>query len=80
MIERFMLTEELESNVIKITGVDYTGMLTLKDIHNIIKDLVCEYHRLEEKFDDYKEHCKECHQEKKINYYEEYGIDENDFH
>lgn len=79
MIERFMLTEELESNVIKITGVDYTGMLTLKDIHNIIKDLVCEYHRLEEELEDAKEHCKEHHQERKIDYYDEYGISERDF-
>ena len=80
MIERFMLNEELEENVIEITGVDYTGMLKLEDIENIIKDLISEYHSLQEQFEDYKDNCEENHTYKPINYYEEYGVSERDFH
>lgn len=80
MIERFMLNEELEEKVGKITGVDYTGMLNVKDIENIIKDLITEYDRLEEKFDDLKENVDNNYEEKKIDPYEEYGINPKDFY
>ena len=49
---KIRLNEELEKKVVEITGVDYTGELSLEDIENMIKDLVCEYHRLEEKLED----------------------------
>lgn len=76
MIERFMLNEEMEENIIKITGVDYTGMLKLEDIGNIIKDLISEYHKLEEEFEDYKEN----QQQEPFNPYDEYDVSEKDFH
>lgn len=46
------LDEELTKQVVEITDVDYTGELELKDIENMIKDLIVEYHRLEEKIED----------------------------
>ena len=49
---KIRLNEELEKKVVEITGVDYTGELELKNIENMIKDLVCEYHRPEEKQED----------------------------
>lgn len=52
---KIRLNEELEKKVVEITGVDYTGKLSLEDIENMIKDLVCEYHRLEEKLEDKEE-------------------------
>ena len=52
---KIRLNEELEKKVVEITGVDYTGELSLEDIENMIKDLVCEYHRIEEKLEDKEE-------------------------
>lgn len=52
---KIRLNEELEKKVVEITEVDYTGELSLEDIENMIKDLVCEYHRLEEKLEDKEE-------------------------
>jgi len=80
MIERYMLNEELEKDIVNITGVDYTSMLKLEDIQNMLKDLICAYHNLEEEYEDAKEHCIQCHVEKKIDPYDEYGINEKDFH
>lgn len=80
MINRFMLSEELEKKVIKITEVDYTGMLTIEDIENIIKDLIHEYNRLKEKYDDLEEDLKENYELKKIDYYDYYGVSKEDFY
>lgn len=77
---KIRLNEELEKKVVEITGVDYTGELSLENIENMIKDLVCEYHRLEEKLEDKEEYCKEYHVERKIDPYDEYGVSEKDFH
>lgn len=52
---KIRLNEELEKKVVEITGVDYTGELSLEDIEKMIKDLICEYHRLEEKLEDKEE-------------------------
>lgn len=78
MIERFMLNEELEEKVGEITGIDYTGMLKVEDIENMIKDLITEYHRLEEKIDDLQQELRSNPVE--ISPYEEYDINEKDFH
>ncbi len=80
MEQSFLLEKELADKVAKITDVDYYGRLELKDITDIIKDLVNAYHVLEEKYNDKVEYCNEYHKEKEINYYEEYGISESDFH
>ena len=79
MIERYMLNEELEEKIIKITGVDYTGMLTITDIENIIKDLITEYHCLEEKLEDKEKYCLENHEQKKVDWYDYYGTGKEDF-
>lgn len=79
MIQRFMLNEELEEKVGEITGVDYTGMLNVKDIENIIKDLITEYNRLEEKIDDLKQDLEDNYTPKHIDPYEEYGVSRSDF-
>ncbi len=55
MIERFMLSEELVDKIFKITGIDCSGMLKVEDLENIIKDLICEYHIMEEKYENKKE-------------------------
>ena len=74
------LNEELEKKVIETTGVDYSGELELKDIESIIKDLIVEYDRKVEELEEHKEHCREYHKERDIDYYAEYGISEKDFH
>lgn len=76
MIERFMLSEELEDKVGEITGVDYSGMLKVGDIENMIKDLIYYYHKLEEEYEDYKE----IQNQEPFNPYEEYDVHERDFH
>ena len=73
-----------------ITLVDYNinwydaenikGHIESDELLTIIEDLIVEYHKLEEKLEEKEEYCKEYHQPKKINYYEEYGINEKDFH
>lgn len=54
MIERFMLNEELVDKIFEITGIDYSGMLKVNDLENIINDLIYEYHILEEKYENKK--------------------------
>lgn len=80
MIERFMLNEELVEKVGDITGIDYSGMLKVEDIENLIKDLVCEYHNKEEELNDKEEYCNEYHVSRDIDYYKEYGVSEHDFY
>lgn len=79
MIERFMLNEELEEKVGEITGVDYTGMLNIKDIENIIKDLITEYNVLKEQIEDIKQDRDDNYTPKKVDPYEEYGVSIKDF-
>lgn len=79
MIERFMLNEELEEKVGEITGVDYTGMLNVEDIENIIKDLITEYNVLKEQIEDIKQDRDNNYTPKHIDPYEEYGVSRNDF-
>lgn len=55
MIERFMLNEELVDKIFEITGIDYSQMLKVEDLENIIKDLICEYHIMEEKYENEEE-------------------------
>lgn len=80
MINRYMLSEELEEKVIEITDVDYRGMLTVEDIQNIIKDLICEYNRLKEKYEDLEEDLRQNYKPIDIDYYDYYGVSERDFH
>lgn len=79
MEQSFLLKKELIDKIVEITGVDYYGKLDLGDIVNIIKDLINEYHILEEKYNDKVEYCKEWHEEKKVSY-SDLGISERDFH
>ena len=79
MEQSFLLEKELIDKIVEITGVDYYGKLDLGDIVNIIKDLINEYHILEEKYNDKVEYCKEWHTEKQVSY-SDLGISERDFH
>lgn len=74
---------------IEITGVDYDikwydaenldGYIEEHSIEDLIADLVVGYGKLQEELEEKEQHCREYHQEKPINYYEEYGINEKDF-
>ena len=79
MIERFMLNEELEERVCEITGVDYTGMLTVDDITNIIKDLIVEYDNEKEKAEDLQYDIDNNYTPNRIDLYEECGVSPRDF-
>lgn len=79
MEQSFLLKKELIDKIVEITGVDYYGKLDLGDIVNVIKDLINEYHILEEKYNDKAEYCKEWHIEKQVNC-SDLGISKRDFH
>ena len=79
MNQSFLLEKELADKVVEITDVDYYGRLELKDITDIIKDLVNAYHVLEEKYNDNAEYCKQWHIEKQVTC-SDLGINERDFH
>ena len=79
--------KELETltKVSEITGVDYDGKewhqdLTPETLIEALKDMICEYHRIEEELEEHKKHCEEFHEEKKIDPYDYYGVSEKDFH
>lgn len=74
MIERFMLNEELEERIGEITGVDYSGMLKVEDVEALIKDLIVEYDKLKEEYEESKE------EQPPFNPYEEYDVSESNFH
>ena len=76
---KIKLDDELEKKVVDITGTDYTGLLELNDLENIIKDLITEYHNIEEKLQDQKEYCDEWHTTRKVDMYDECGVSERDF-
>ena len=73
------LNEDLEDKVVEITGTDYRGTLDLEDIENIIKDLIVEYDRKVEELEEKEEYCNEYHTST-FNPYEEYDVNERDFH
>lgn len=79
MEQSYLLEKGLADYVVQITGVDYYGKLELKDIENMVKDLVNEYHKLEERLEEQEEHCKEFHTEKKFDKYDYYGVSKEDF-
>ena len=73
-----------------ITLVDYEinwydaenikGHIESDELLSIIDDLIVEYHVLEEKLEEQKEYCNQYHTDKKIDPYDEYGLNPNDFH
>lgn len=67
---KIKLDDELEEKVIKITGVDYKGLLEWNDIESLIKDLILAYHDKEHELEDHIENCKENHISKPL-YYED---------
>lgn len=88
MKQSFTLENELQEKVEKITEVDYGKDIDLETIEEMIKDLIYEYHVLEEKLEDtetemrYMErNCEENHinKEHDIDPYDYYGVSRNDF-
>lgn len=76
---------ETLAKVSEITGVDYDGKewhqdITANSLIEALRDMIIEYHKLEEELEEQKEYCEKNHTAKRINYYEEYGISERDFH
>lgn len=80
---------ETIKNAEEITGVDsgirwfdaenIEGYIDAQDLLAIISDLIVEYHRKEEELEDKENYCKEWHQEKKVDWYDQYGISKQDF-
>lgn len=74
--------KELIDEVEEITGVDYErkeNMLLADNVISIIKDLIYEIHKRDEKIQDIEEEVKEKYELKSIDPYSEYGISERDF-
>lgn len=74
---------ELKTKIEKITGTDYDfkgDFLPSENIEPMLRDLLVEIDRLEEKYNDIQQDI-ECNYEvKKINPYEAYGVSERDFY
>lgn len=74
--------KELIDEVEEITDVDYErkeNMLLADNVISIIKDLIYEIHKRDEKIQDIEEEIKEKYELKNIDPYAEYGISERDF-
>lgn len=62
-----------------ITEIDYEikdSQIEVEALYDVIFDLVHEYHRLEEKYEDLRENS----EPRRFNPYIEYGVSEHDFH
>lgn len=76
----------IDSNVLKqveeITSTDYdtfAGMLPSESIEPMIRDLICEVHKLEEKVSDMERDIENNYEVKNIDPYEELGLSRGDF-
>lgn len=86
MENNYYKLEEKEIDKIKeiesITYTDYeieNDMIKTYALVNIIEDLLCAYHELEEEKEDLEKKMQEDYNPKIENFYEEYGISERDF-
>jgi len=90
-----LIDQETYEKVNKYTGVDYKGnfkkdgwcgtdepnyMVSDDSILGMLEDLIWEIEHWKEKYEDLKQEVEENYQQKPFNPYEEYGINENDFH
>ena len=87
MENNYYKLEESEINKIKevenITYTDYeieNDMIKTYALVNIIEDLLCAYHNLEEEKEDLEKKMQEEYKHIEKNPYIEYGISEREFH
>lgn len=74
MNELYIKVEDLGGIIKKyFKGKD---LISVIELIGLCEDLSCDLERLEEEFEDYKEHEDYA----KFNPYKEYGVSENDFH
>lgn len=76
------LENELIETVEKITDVDYEkqgDMLSADELTSMLKDLIYEISKRDEKLEDLKEEMNECYEPKRIDPYYEYGVNERYF-
>lgn len=74
----------------KLTEVDYdinwedaeniNGTISVESLYYMVEDLIYELERQKEKYEELEEDLKENYEPKPFDPYEEYGINENDFH
>ena len=78
----YKIEEEKLKEITRITMGDYEAKLNYipsENIINIIEDLLCEIHNMEEKIKDMEQDIENNYELKNVNPYEEYGISERDF-
>ena len=66
-----------------ITEIDYgikDNLVLMETYKDIAEDLLYEYRKLEEEFEDYKQDVEDNYEYIGINPYKEYGVSEHDFH
>ena len=76
------LDEELKEKIEKITDVDYDfkgEYMPSESIEPMLKDLIYEIDKLEEKINDIQQDIENNYELKKYDPYEEYGLSERDF-
>ena len=78
MEQKFILNEKLKEKIEKILGGRFSYALEIEDIECLIEDLVYQYHKLKEEYEDYQATVSENY--KPISKHEQFDINENDFH
>ena len=77
------LDEEKLKEIQEITMTDYEaklGYIPSENIINIIDDLLCEIHNMQEKISDMEQDIENNYELKEVNPYIEYGVKESDFY
>lgn len=71
------------NEVSNITEIDYEikdSSISMDNYSGMIEDLLNEYHKLQEEFEDFKQDVADNYEYKKLNPYKEYGVSEHDFY
>ncbi len=67
----------------EITLTDYevkNDLISIDNLYTALLDLLCEYNVLNEKYNDLENDLNDNYEKKNIDLYEEYGVNENDYH
>ena len=76
--------EEIDMNVVnrankKLNYQEVDNQVSVEDLLNLIDELVDEVDRLEDKYKDLEHEIEEYYTPRRIDPYEEYGVNRNDF-
>lgn len=71
--------KKIIERAIEITDVDYSD-IEIQDLFDVIQDLIVEIGKLQEELEYERQDKNDNYVARKVNYYDEYGLNEKDFH